>query len=90
MTDIGNWRDLIEVKGEYSEYTMIPLNLYQIGNLLDALTQAQDTGDWWGELQDILGAAMKKRDILLISSNRGTIFSQEQVLQRKIMSAVKP
>ncbi len=86
MTEIGDWPDLIEAKGRY---TMVPLNEYQMGNLLDALTQAQDTGDWWHELQDIIGVVMKKRDIATLSSNRGTNFSRERVLRRDIMAAVK-
>jgi hypothetical protein len=86
MTDIGDWPDLIEAKGHY---TVVPLNEYQMGNLLDALTQAQDTGDWWHELQDIIGVAMKMRGIEKLNSNRGTTFTYKQVSQRNILAALE-
>ena len=84
MTDIGDWPDLIEPKGRY---TLVPLNEYQMGNLLDALTQAHENGDWWHELQDIIGLAMKKRGIESVRSNGGLTFTCEQVLNRDITSA---
>ena len=87
MTDIGNWPDLIEAK---AGYIMVPLNEYQMGNLLDALTQVPDTGDWWHELQDLIGVAMKKNSIAKVGSNRGTEFTCKQVLERGIMSSAKP
>ena len=86
MTDIGNWPDLIEQK---NGYIMVPLNEYQMGNLLDALTQAQDTGDWWYELQDIIGVAMKKFAIKEAGSNRGLTFTCKQVLNRDVMASAK-
>lgn len=85
MTDIGNWPDLIEKKGGY---VMVPLNEYQMGNLLDALTQVPNTGDWWAELQDLIGVAMKKADIEKVGSNRGLTFTRDDVLDRNIMAVV--
>lgn len=88
MTDIGDWHLLIERKGQYA---MVPLSEYQMANLLDALTQAQDNGDWWHELQDIIGMVMKKQGISDLKSNRGLTFTREQVLNRDIMaSSPKP
>jgi hypothetical protein len=87
MTDIGNWPDFIEKK---NYYIVVPLNEYQMGNLLDALTQAQDNGDWWHELQDIIGVAMQKFGIETLSSNRGAVFTRKQVQNRNIMTSVKP
>jgi hypothetical protein len=87
MTDIGNWPDFIEKK-DY--YIVVPLNEYQMGNLLDALTQGQDTGDWWHELQDIIGVAMQKFGIETLSSNRGAVFTRKQVQNRDIMTSMKP
>ena len=86
MTDISNWPDLVEVKGHY---VMVPLNEYQMGNLMDALTQAQDSGDWWHELQDIVGVAMKKAGINEVRSNNGLTFTQAQIAQRNVMASVK-
>ena len=81
MTDIGDWPDLIEPKGRY---TMVPLNEYQMGNLLDALTQSQNNGDWWHELLDIIGVVMKKQGIESLQSNRGFTYTREQVLNRAL------
>ena len=84
MTDIGNWPVLIERK---RGYIMVPLTEYQMGNLLGALTQAQDNGDWHGELQDLIGVAMKKLGIETLGSNLGQTFTQAQVLNRDIKSS---
>lgn len=89
MTDIGNWPELIERKGAHNEYVMVPLNEYQMGNLLDTLTQVQNTGDWYCELQDLIGVAMKRGDIEKVSSNRGLTFTRDQVLDRDLMASVK-
>lgn len=86
MTDISNWPDLVEVKGNY---VVVPLNAYQMGNLMDALTQAQDSGDWWHELQDIVGVAMKKAGIVEIQSNNGLTFTQDQIAHRNVMASAK-
>jgi hypothetical protein len=87
MTDIGNWPELIEVK--HDGYILVPLNGYQMGNLLDALTQVRDSGDWWSELQDIIAVAMKKAGIDSLQSNNGTTFTHEQVAARNIMASVR-
>lgn len=84
MTDISNWRDHVEAK---DNYMMVPLTEYQMGNLLDVLSRAHENGDWYGELQDIIGAAMKKGNIAVLWSNNGLKFTQEQVLARDIRSS---
>ena len=76
MTDRGDWPDLIERKGGY---IMVPLNEYQIGNLLDAITQAQTTGDWWWEWVSICSATMQKLGIKEVGSNRGLTFSVDNL-----------
>lgn len=81
MTDISDWHLLIERKGPYA---MIPLNEYQMANLLDALAQARDNGDWYGELQDIIGMVMKKQGIENLISNRGIKYTREQVQRRAL------
>ena len=74
MTDTGRWPDLIhvarimggtEIIGGVAvqtgrEYIMVPLNPYQMGNLIDALAQVAVTGDWYGEFCDIIAVAMQK------------------------------
>jgi hypothetical protein len=51
------------------EYVMIPLNAYQMGNLIDALAQVAETGDWYGEFCDIIAVAMRKAALTELSSN---------------------
>ncbi len=98
MTDISNWPELVQcVKSSYNNpvtgkvdtefychYIMVPLNEYQMGNLLDALTQATNNGDWYGELQDIIAVAMEKKGIKELQSNGGKRFTLEQVKHRNI------
>ena len=85
MSDINNWPILVRREVvEGAEYVTVPLNIYQIGNLLDALAQVPDTGDWWSELQDIIGVAMKVANIEKVASNTGKIFTRDQVLDRGI------
>lgn len=88
MTDIGNWRDLIrEDTVQWNEfhrasYIMLPVNAYQMGNLVDALSQVQKNGDWWGEWLDIIAATMKKLGINELRSNRGIKYTYEDVATR--------
>lgn len=103
MTDISAWHELVHVaqliyrdawtgksdKKVFSQYIMIPLNEYQMGNLLDALTQSHDNGDWYHELQDIFGVAMEKAGITELRSNSGKIFTYDQVRKRLINEKVK-
>ena len=89
MTDIRDWPSLVHcarlrssdsVTGKYLEgisfadYVLIPLNPYQMGNLLDALTQAVDTGDWYWEFVNIVIVAMQKAGLTELTSNRGKTF----------------
>ena len=81
MTDISPWPALIHTEGNY---VMVPLNAYQMGNLLDALAQVPETGDWWSELQDIIGVAMRVGNIEQVASNTGRTFTLDNVLDRDI------
>jgi len=98
MTDISNWHELIQcAKASYNNlvtgkvdtefcchYIVVPLNEYQMGNLLDALTQATNNGDWYGELQDIIAVAMEIKGIKELQSNSGKRFTLDQVKHRAI------
>jgi len=85
MTDISNWRDLIRVEGDYNEYLVVPLNTYQMGNVIDALSQVRDTGDWYGEFCDIIAAAIRKAGLKELRSNNGRTFSLEQIEKRELL-----
>ena len=98
MTDNGPWPDLIHVARilgspttiggirvqPASEYVMIPLNPYQMGNLIDALAQVAVTGDWYGEFCDIIAVAMQKSALTQLSANRGRgqVYTYEQIRAR--------
>jgi len=92
MTDTGPWRDLIHVAkvrsgdwhGEptFREFVMIPLKPYQMGNLIDAIAQVANTGDWYGEFCDIIAVAMQKSALTELSSNRGNVYTYEQIRAR--------
>jgi len=84
VTDISNWAQFIHTAGQYSEYTMVPLNEYQMGNLIDAIAQVKDTGDWYGEFCDIVAAAMRARGIKELGSNNGRTFTLEQIGRREV------
>ena len=92
MTDISNWPETVHImkvphKDVWTgkevnfliERIMVPLNEYQMGNLIDAIAQVQDTGDWWGEFCAIVARAMRVAGLKTISSNRGRTFTLEQV-----------
>jgi len=92
MTDTKDWRGLIHVakvstgdwQGEptSTEYVMIPLNPYQMGNLIDAIAQVSETGDWYGEFCDIVAVAMEKWKLTKLSSNRGSVYTYDQIRAR--------
>jgi hypothetical protein len=92
MTDHAKWDDLIHVanmqwtdfRGQpcFREYVMIPLNAYQMGNLIDAVAQVAETGDWYGEFCDIIAVAMRKWGLTELSSNRGNSYTYEQIRGR--------
>jgi len=89
MTDMSYWTDLINVcllrnvnwhgnyyePPSYSRYVVVPLNEYQMGNLVDALAQVQDNGDWYGEVCNIISTAMRKAGIAELTSNRGNKYT---------------
>jgi hypothetical protein len=81
MTDTGSWPDLIHV-APAGGYVMIPLDPYQMGNLIDALAQVAVTGDWYGEFCDIIAVAMQKSALTKLSSNRGHVYAYEQIRAR--------
>ena len=81
MTDRGNWPSLIR---RQDHYIMIPINAYQMGNLIGALVQVQDNGDWWGELQDIIAKAMEIAELEHLYSNNNRIFTRKQIAMRQI------
>ena len=99
MTDISQWDSLVHVaqlrvgdiiSGKpyeppvFSRYIVVPLNEYQMGNLIDAIGQVQDTGDWYGEFCNIVEIAMLKAGISEITSNRGHKFTLGDVRSRNI------
>ena len=90
MTDISNWRDCIHIMKTWSkdpqeegaylyERLMVPLNEYQMGNLIDAMSQVRNTGDWYGEFCAIVAAAMRFKNYKQLTSNNGRAFSLEQI-----------
>ena len=63
----------------FSEYVQVPLNEYQMGNLLGMILRAQETGDWYQELISIIGVAMAKAGIEKITSNLGDEFTLKDI-----------
>src|SRR5574337_896076 len=97
MTDISNWRSALHIRKvhhqdpwdgreteHYVERIMVPLNDYQMGNLIDAIAQVPDTGDWYGEFCDIVAAAMRLGGIKELRSNNDRTFTLAQVESRDI------
>lgn len=99
MTDISNWPELIHVAratlssiydkenkplGPGEEYVLIPLNPYQMGNLVDAIAQAEDTGDWWYEVLNIIVVAMDKWGLKELHSNRGNSYTRDDIFNYRI------
>jgi hypothetical protein len=95
VTDISNWPETIHIMkvraknpwtGNADDYLieriMVPLNEYQMGNLIDAISQVQNTGDWHGEFCDIVACAMKFAGIKQLTSNRGNTFTLDDVANR--------
>lgn len=76
MTDLNNWQEMV-IKND--NYIQVPLNAYQMGNLLDAVTQSRQNGDWYNEIFDIIAVAMEKADIKELYSNSGKTFTYEEV-----------
>ena len=83
MTDINNWSELVQVvkfrsrnfNGKYNEppyfsdYTLIPVDEYQLSNLLGCVISSQPTGDWWQELVSIVTVAMQKSGLKELRTN---------------------
>jgi hypothetical protein len=97
VTDISNWYETIHImkivhrnalSGEHdgtpSEYLMVPLNEYQMGNLIDAIAQVDATGDWYGEFCDIVAHAMRFMGIAELRSNRGNTYTVADVKSRSL------
>lgn len=96
MTDFGGWPHLIarqEAPIHMEEcdgwqrpchggiYPMLPINEYQLGNLLGLLKRSQDkdNGDWWWELVNIAIAAMDILHIEELKSNWGDTFTAQSL-----------
>lgn len=64
MTDFGPWEKLI-AQSAVLEYKLMPLNEYQIVNLLGVLVRAPQTnlGDFYWETLSVLGAMVEKFEI---------------------------
>ena len=101
MTDISNWHEAVHIMqiphrnawtGKEDDFLirliMVPLNEYQMGNLIDAISQVQDTGDWYGEFCDIVARAMRVANLKELSSNRGNKFTLEEISSRSIRKTV--
>jgi hypothetical protein len=97
VTDISNWYETIHIMkimhrdalsgehdGTLSEYLMVPLNEYQMGNLIDAVAQVDATGDWYGEFCDIVAHAMRFMGIAELRSNRGNTYTVADVTSRML------
>jgi len=96
MTDITNWADTVHImkypgrnaftgEEEYLiERIMVPLDHYQMGNLIDAIGQVQDTGDWWHEICHIVARAMQVARLDKLHSNRGNTFTLQDVIDGNI------
>lgn len=102
MTDISDWPSTVHIMktrarnpwtGEerdgLEERIMVPLNEYQMGNLIDAIAQVNDTGDWWGEFCGIVARAMQVAGIKQIGSNNGRTFTYEQVASGNIRKPIE-
>lgn len=100
MTDISNWWRAVHVMkipnenawdGKEEDYLvariMVPLNEYQMGNLIDAIAQVSDTGDWYHEFISIVLRAMKVAGIKELRSNNGRVFTYEQLQSGNVRAA---
>lgn len=77
--DDNRWQDLPDGTPVFSEYVQVPLNAYQMGNLLEALKMAEEDGDWHQELIAIIAYAMDKAGIIEVTSNQGSTFRLEML-----------
>lgn len=80
MTDTNPWPEWIEKVTHphndevFNGYVKLPMNGYQIGNLLGLLESAgpdADTGDWFNEVRSVLYVAAIKAGFNELSSNSG-------------------
>jgi len=102
VTDLSNWHQAVHLMkipsinpwtGHEEEYLieriMVPLTEYQMGNIIDAMGQVEDTGDWWHEMCAIIARAMYVAGLKEISSNRGNVYTYEQVAKGDIRQQSK-
>ncbi|MDE2104471.1 MAG: hypothetical protein KGL39_44965 [Patescibacteria group bacterium] len=75
-SEIGSY---IQKVGSYVSTVTIPLNEYQLGNLVDALSQADHNGDWYGEFLQRVECAMERLGLSELTSNRGRTFTLDQI-----------
>jgi hypothetical protein len=73
------WQNSPGGKPAFLEYIQVPLNEYQMGNILEMLSNAGDTGDWYEELISIMIAAMDRANIKSVTGNDGTTFELEDL-----------
>lgn len=55
----------------WTSYAMIPLSDYQLGNVLAAVMDHKNDGDWWHEVQSILLLATEELGLYEVSANDG-------------------
>lgn len=90
LVQVAMLRSIDLLKGKYYEppsfqrYILVPLNEYQMGNLIDAIGQVQDNGDWYGEFCNIVAVAMEKAGVSELTSNRGFKFTLGDIKSRNI------
>lgn len=93
MSDTSDWPNCVHVdrrpycnsltgepyEGVFVDRIMVPLSEYQMGNLIDAVGQVQNNGDWWMETCYIVACGMRAAGLKQISSNRGHTFTLKDV-----------
>lgn len=60
------------------------LNDYQVGNLIDAIGQSIENGDWYGEFCNLVAASMVHHNIEKLGSNRGNEYTLKDIQTRNI------
>lgn len=80
MTNFGPWAALIRAQSADAEYHLMPLNEYQLVNLLGALIRSPQTnlGDFYWEIISVLATMVEKFEIDS-TNNFGDRINQEYV-----------
>ena len=76
----------VEVAEHGDVYYRIPLDAYQLGNLLGLLKRTKEhaNGDWFWELVSMVSKTMEECGIEQLNNNFGDTFTKEQVLKGEI------